>query len=167
MDKKLVQAINTQLNYEFESAHVYLAMQAYVAELGLEGFENWLGVQYEEEVFHARKFINYLNERGERVEITGFETPRKDFDSLLEVFEVALEHEKGVTARINNLMKIAHEVGDYAAISFLQWYVDEQVEEQSSFTKAIEQIKLVKDAGLYMLDKEFGARVFVDPNAKQ
>jgi ferritin len=163
MDKKLVQAINTQLNYEFESAHVYLAMQAYVAELGLEGFENWLGVQYEEEVFHARKFINYLNERGERVEITGFETPRKDFDSLLEVFEVALEHEKGVTARINNLMKIAHEVGDYAAISFLQWYVDEQVEEEDSFNTMIDKIKLVEGGGLYMLDRELLTRSFTPP----
>jgi ferritin len=163
MDNKLVQAINTQLNYEFESAHVYLAMQAYVAELGLEGFENWLGVQYEEEVFHARKFINYLNERGERVEITGFETPRKDFDSLLEVFEVALEHEKGVTARINNLMKIAHEIGDYAAISFLQWYVDEQVEEEDSFNKMIDKIKLVEGGGLYMLDRELLTRSFTPP----
>lgn len=163
MDKVLVDAINKQLNYEFESAHVYLAMQAYVADLGLEGFENWLGVQYEEEVFHARKFVAYLNERGERVEITGFETPRKEFKNLLDVFEVALEHEKGVTARINNLMKIAHEVSDYAAISFLQWYVDEQVEEEDSFNTLIDKIKLVDGGGLYMLDRELLTRSFTPP----
>lgn len=166
MNKKLTDAINDQLNYEFESAHVYLAMQAYVATLGLEGFENWLGVQYEEEIFHARKFVNYLNERGERVIITGFETPKAEFKSLLEVFEGALEHEQGVTARINNLMKIAHEVSDYASISFLQWYVDEQVEEEDNVTKLIDKIKLVKDAGLYMLDKELLTRSFVPPVAE-
>ena len=165
MNKTLVDAINKQLNYEFESAHVYLAMQAYVATLGLEGFENWLGVQYEEEVFHARKFVTYLNERGANVVITGFETPKAEFTSLLDVFETALEHEKGVTARINNLMKIAHEVNDYAAISFLQWYVDEQVEEEDNFNKLIDKIKLVGGPGLYMLDKELLTRTFVPPVA--
>jgi ferritin len=163
MDKKLVDAINVQLNFEIESAHVYLAMAGYVATLGLDGFENWFMIQYEEELSHAKKFINYLNERGERVNIAGFEDPRNEFSSLLEVFETSLAHEKEVTRRINNLMKIATELNDYASISFLQWYVDEQVEEEDNFSKLIDKIKLVKDAGLYMLDKEVGARVFVDP----
>ncbi len=160
MDTKLEKAINDQLNFEFESAHVYLAMAGYVATLGLEGFESWMYVQYEEEISHARKFISYLNERGARVQIEGFETPRNDFNSLLEVMEVSLGHEKIVTKKINNLMKIAYEVNDYAAISFLQWYVSEQVEEEDNFGKLIDKIKLVKDAGLYMLDKEVGTRVF-------
>lgn len=163
MDKKLVDAINKQLNYEFESAHVYLAMQAYVATTGLEGFESWLGVQYDEEIFHARKFIKFLNDRGEKAVITGFGTPRADFSSILEVFETALEHEKGVTSRINNLMKIAHEVHDYASISFLQWYVDEQVEEEDSFNKLIDKIKLLDNKDLFMLDKDLGTRTFVPP----
>ncbi len=161
MDKKLEKAINDQLNFEIESAHVYLAMAGYVATLGLEGFESWMFVQYEEELSHAKKFIQYLNERGGRVNITGFETPRNDFNSLLDVMEVSLGHEKIVTAKINNIMKIAHELQDYAAISFLQWYVTEQVEEEDNFSKLIDKIKLVKDAGLYMLDKEVGTRVFV------
>lgn len=161
MNQKLADAINTQLNYEIESAAVYLAMQAYISTLGLDGFENWFGIQFEEELAHARKFIKYMNERGARVEIKGYEAPRNEFKSLLEVFELSLEHEKGVTERINNLMSIAHEVKDYASISFLQWFVDEQVEEEDNFSKLIEKIKLVKDAGLYMLDKEVAARVFV------
>lgn len=161
MNQKLIEAINTQINYEIESAHVYLAMQAYISTLGLDGFENWFGIQYEEELAHARKFIKFMNDRGARVEIRGFETPRNDFTSLLEVFEVSLEHEKGVTERINNIMSIAHEVKDYASVSFLQWFIDEQVEEEDNFSKLIEKIKLVKDAGLYMLDKELLARVFV------
>ena len=165
MDKRLEDAINDQLNFEFESAHVYLAMAGYIATLGLEGFESWMYVQYEEEISHARKFIDYINERGGRVRIKGFETPRNDFDSLLEVLEVSLGHEKLVTSKINNLMKIAYEVQDYAAISFLQWYVSEQVEEEDNFSKLIDKVKLVKDAGLYHLDKEVGTRVFV-PIAK-
>jgi ferritin len=166
MDKKLADAINTQLNFEIESAHVYLAMQAYVATLGLEGFENWFSIQYQEELEHAKKFINYMNERGARVEIRGFETPRNEFDTLLEVFEVSLAHEKEVTKRINNLMKIAYDIHDYASISFLQWYVDEQVEEEDSFQKIIDKLKLFGEKGLYMLDKDLAARTFVPLTAE-
>ena len=167
MKQKLVDAINTQINYEIESAHIYLAMAAYVATLGLEGFENWLMIQYEEELAHAKKFINYLNERGARVNITGFADPRNDYESLLEVFEVSLKHEYTVTERINNIMAIAYDERDFAAISFLQWFVDEQVEEEDSFGKIIDKIKLVGGKGLYMLDKDMAARVFVDPNTAQ
>ena len=167
MNKRIEDAINEQLNFEIESAHIYLAMNGYVATLGLDGFVEWFDVQYQEELAHAKKFMNYINERGGRVIVKGFEDPRTDYKSLLEVFEVALEHEFEVTARINNIMKIAHEEADYATISYLQWFIDEQVEEEDSFSTMIEKIKLVKDAGLYMLDKEVGTRVFVDPNAKQ
>jgi len=163
MNQKLVDAINDQLNYEIESAHIYLAMAGYVGTLGLDGFENWLMVQYEEELAHAKKFMAYLNERGGRISIKGFEDPANDFDSILDVFETSLKHEYTVTERINNLMGLAHEVKDYAAISFFQWYVDEQVEEEDSFGKVIDKIKLVKDAGLYLLDQEMAQRVFVDP----
>jgi ferritin len=161
MNKRLEDAINVQLNFEIESAHIYLAMLGYVASLGLAGFENWLAVQYEEELSHAKKFMKYINERGGRVIIKGFEDPKIDYKSLLEVFEVALNHEFEVTRRINNIMKIAHEENDYATISFMQWFVDEQVEEEDNFSTLIEKIKLVKDAGLYMLDKEVALRVFV------
>jgi len=136
-------------------------MQSYISTLGLDGFENWFGIQFEEELAHARKFIKHMNDRGARVEIRGFEDPRNDFSSLLEALEVSLAHEKGVTSRINDILSIAHEVKDYASISFLQWYVDEQVEEEDNFRNLIGKVKLLKDAGLYMLDKELLARVFV------
>ncbi|MBN2604524.1 MAG: ferritin, partial [Bacilli bacterium] len=132
MNQKLVDAINEQINYEIESAHIYLAMASYVSTLGLDGFENWMLIQYQEELAHARKFINYMQERGARVAIKGFQDPQNNFDSLLDVFEKSLAHELTVTARINNLMKIAHEISDYASISFLQWFVDEQVEEEDN-----------------------------------
>ena len=164
LNQKLVDAINAQLNYEIESAHIYLAMAGYVGTLGLDGFENWLQVQYQEELAHAKKFMGYLNERGGRINIKGFKDPENNFDSLLDVFETSLKHEYTVTERINDIMSLAHEVKDFAAISFMQWFVDEQVEEEDSFGKVIDKIKLVKDAGLYLLDQEMAQRVFVDPN---
>ena len=167
MNKKLEAAINEQLNFEIESAHVYLAMQGYVAELGLAGFENWLAVQYQEELAHSQKFMKFISERNGRINITGFETPRNEYTSILEVFEVALEHEYEVTRRINEIMTLAHAVKDYATISFMQWFIDEQVEEEDNFGTVIDKIKLVKDAGLYLLDQEMATRVFVDPNAQQ
>jgi len=161
MNEKLINAVNDQLNFEIESAHIYLAMAGYISTLGLEGFENWMMVQYEEELAHAKKFMAYLGERGARINIKGFENPENNFKSLLDVFETSLHHEHEVSARINNLMSIAHEVKDYAAISFFQWYVEEQVEEEDNFGKMIDKIKLVKDAGLYLLDKDAALRVFV------
>ena len=136
-------------------------MAGYIATIGLEGFESWMMVQYEEELAHAKKFINYVNDRGGRVQIKGFADPENEFKSLLDVLEISLNHEKEVTRRINNLMRIAYEVNDYAAVSFLQWYIDEQVEEEDNFNKLIDKVKLVKDAGLYQLDKEMLTRVFV------
>ncbi|WP_312032439.1 ferritin [Hujiaoplasma nucleasis] len=158
MNEKMVKAINKQLNFELESAHVYLAMQNYFASLSLEGFEKWFNVQYKEEVEHAEKFMGYLNDRGQRVEITGFESPQNEFKSVLEVLETSLNHEKEVTRRINELMTLAIELNDYASISFLQWYVDEQVEEEANFSALIDKVKMMDGKGLFMLDHQLGKR---------
>ena len=166
MNKKLVEAINTQLNFELESAHVYLAMQNYFAAESLSGFESWFNVQYQEEVSHAEKFMRYLNERGERVEITGFESPNNEFKSVLEVLETALNHEKKVTSKINDLMDMALELKDHASVSFLNWYIDEQVEEEATFSELIDKVKMMDGKGIYLLDKELGSRTFVDPTAE-
>jgi len=167
MNKKVEAAMNTQLNFEIESAFVYMAMKNYLETLSLDGFVNWFDIQFQEEMAHAQKFMNYLNDRGGRVEIRGFETPKNDFKSVLEVLETSLNHEKEVTRRIHELMKLATEENDYASVSLLNWYVDEQVEEEDNFSRLIEQVKLVKDAGLYMLDKELATRVFVPINTNQ
>lgn len=164
MNKKLEEAIVTQLNFEIESAFVYLAMKNYLETLSLDGFVNWFDIQFQEEMAHAQKFMNYINDRGGRVEIRGFENPKNDFNSVLEVLETSLAHEKEVTRRIHNLMKIAYEENDYPSISLLQWYVDEQVEEEDNFSRLIEKVKMVKNSGLYMLDKELATRVFVPIN---
>ena len=167
MNKKLEKAINTQINFEIESAFVYLAMKNYIATLSLDGFVNWYDIQFQEEMAHAQKFMDYINNLGGRVEITNWPTPKNDYNSILEVLEASLSHEKEVTRRIHNLMSLAEEEKDYPSISLLQWYVDEQVEEEDNFSRLIEKVKLVKDAGLYMLDKELEARVFVPINPKK
>lgn len=166
LSKNLESAINEQLNFEIYSAHIYLAMSAYCSDLGLSGFENWFQIQYQEELAHAKKFMKFINEKGGRVRIKGFEDPQNDYESLLDVFETSLRHEQEVTKRIYNLMDIAIDEREHATKSFLQWFIDEQVEEEDSFTDLINKINLVKDAGLYLLDQELATRVFVDPNAQ-
>jgi ferritin len=164
MNKKLEQALNDQMNFEIYSAHIYLAMAGFVADIGgLAGFENWFMVQYEEELFHAKKFFNFINERGGRVTVTGFENPENDYESLLSVFEESLHHEQIVTSRINDLYDLAIQERDHASRTFLQWFIDEQVEEEDNVRNLIDKIKIVKDAGLYLLDQEVAQRTFVPP----
>lgn len=167
MNKEIEKALNSQLNFEIESAHIYLAMAGYASSIGLDGFENWYMVQYEEELAHAKKFINYMNDRGARVKITGFDDPNNTFESILDTLEISLNHEKKVTKRINDLMDLAQEKRDHATVSLLHWYVDEQVEEEDNFNNLIDKVKLVKDAGLYILDKELETRTFVPINTEE
>jgi len=165
LSKKLTTAINEQMNFEIYSAHIYLAMAGYCADLGLDGFENWFKVQYEEELFHAKKFFDFLGSKGARIEVTGFENPENDYGSILEAFEKALEHEQIVTSRIYKLMKLATDEGEYSTTSFLQWFIDEQVEEEESVEDIIGKLKIVKDAGLYLLNQELAQRTFTEPTA--
>ena len=168
MNKRLTDEINKQINYEFYSEYFYLAMAAYAARNDFPGFENWFLIQVQEEDMHAMKFYNFLHSRGEKVLLEAIEKPPTEFDSLLAAFEAGLKHEKFVTERINLLMSIALEEKDYAAVSFLNWYVDEQVEEEESFAALIGKIKIVGDkgVGMYQLDKEVAARTFTPPPAE-
>ena len=166
MEQKMLDALNDQMNFEYFSAHIYLSMAAYAGELGLAGFEHWLITQYEEEVFHAQKFYHYIVSRDGRAVLKGFEDPEKDFDSLLSMLEIALGHERIVTGRINDLVKLSNDLSDYATHNFLQWYISEQVEEEETFNDLIQKVKLVKDAGLYILDNELKTRTFTPPTQK-
>lgn len=167
MDKRLVDEINKQITYEFYSAFLYLSMASYCAENDLPGFESWFKVQKDEEEFHANKFLDYLHERDEHAIITGFDNPPEEFTSLLDALEKSLEHEKFVTSRISFLLDIAYDIKDYAAIEFLNWFIKEQIEEESSFNTLIGQVKLIGDKGpgIFQLDREAGARVFTPPIA--
>ena len=160
---KLNQAINEQMNFEFYSAHIYLSMAAYCAANDLPGFSHFLRVQYREEVDHAMKFFNFVAEMEGNVKITSFQDPQPDFSSVLNAFEIALNHEKIVTGRIYDLKTTAVEEKNYAASSFLEWYVNEQIEEESNFTAIVRRLKMIAQdsAALFMLDNELAARVYV------
>lgn len=140
-------------------------MQAYFERLNLKGFVNWFTVQVQEEHAHAMGMFNYVNERGGEVELEAIDKPETNWESPLACFEQVLSHEEFVTSRINALMDVAEEVKDRAALSFLNWYLKEQVEEESNVGGVLATLKLIGDdkKALLMLDKELAARTFVQP----
>jgi len=162
-------ALNKQLNAEMYSAYLYLAMSAYFESTNLKGFANWMQVQAQEEMAHAMKFYTYIFERSGRVTLSAIDAPPKQWDSPLAVFEFTLQHEKKVTNLINSLVDLASSEKDHATCNFLQWFVAEQVEEESSADEMVQKTKLVADAhgGLFMLDNELGQRVFTPPASKE
>jgi len=165
ISQKLQDAINYQINKELFSEYYYLSMASYFSSVGLDGFENFFLVQVEEERFHAMKMYHFLNERGSRVILSQIDTPKTEFKSPLEVFQLAYEHEQLVTKLINDLMDIAIAENDHAARSFLNWFVDEQVEEEASMETIVNKLKLIGGAGhgLLMMDQELAARTFTPP----
>ena len=156
--------LNKQINAEYWSAYFYLSMSAYLDSKGLAGAAKWMRIQYQEEISHALKFFDYIVERGGRVDLMPIDIVPKEWDGIINIFEETLKHEQLVTGLINSLMDVAIEEKDHAAKSFLQWYVDEQVEEESGVQTILDQLKMVegKGNGLFMIDKELGQRVFVD-----
>ncbi|MDD3593888.1 MAG: ferritin [Candidatus Gastranaerophilales bacterium] len=165
LTKRIEDALNQQINKEFYSAYLYLSMSAYCASIGLEGFANWMKVQYEEEVFHTMKIYNYLLDRKGKVILETIEKPDNEWINVIELFENVLKHEQFVTQSINHLMDIAIEEKDHATVSFLKWFVDEQVEEEVAAEAIIDKLKLIKGEGngIFMIDKDLAARVFTVP----
>ncbi len=162
LSEKLLSKLNEQITHEFFSAHYYLAMAAYFKNEDLDGFANFFLVQAEEERFHAMKFFNFIIDQGKEAVITGFKDPKRDFKSAEEIFSLALEHEQLVSGLINDLMDIAQQDKHYPSISFLQWFIDEQVEEEASMGKLLNQVKRVGEQGhgILMLDREMASRSF-------
>ena len=166
ISQKLQDAINYQINRELFSEYYYLSMASYFNSTGLSGFENFFLIQVEEERFHAMKMYNFINERGGRVFLQAIEAPKTKFESALEVFELAYEHEKLVSKLINDLMDLAIKENDHAAKNHLNWFVDEQVEEEASMDTIVNKLKLIGGAGhgLLMLDNELAQRTFTPPS---
>ncbi|HNU54141.1 MAG TPA: ferritin [Candidatus Syntrophosphaera sp.] len=167
ISKTLEKAINEQINKELFSEYLYISMQAWFANENLDGMASWMKAQSEEEHFHAMKFFDYLIERGGKVELMAIEKPEVDFGNPLKAFKAALEHEQFVTKSINNLMDIAISENDHASRGFLQWYVDEQVEEEASVDRIVSQLEMIGDNmhGILMLDRELSSRTFTPPEA--
>ncbi len=162
---KLQDAINYQINRELFSEYYYLSMASYFNSVGLSGFENFFLVQVEEERFHAMKMYRFLNEKGGRVILNKIEAPKTEFNSAMEVFQLAYDHEKLVSKLINELMDLAIKENDHATQIHLSWFVEEQVEEEASMETTLNKLKLIggEGHGLLMLDNELATRVFTPP----
>lgn len=165
LNEKIEKALNEQLNAEMYSGYLYLSMSAYFKSMGLGGFASWMRVQAQEELMHAMKLYDYINERGGRVTLKKIETPPTEWDSAIAAFEATYQHEQKVTGLINDLVELAMKEHDHATNIFLQWFVSEQVEEEDSVNDVVQKIKLIGDApgGLFMLDRELGQRTFIPP----
>ena len=165
VSEKMEKALNGQLNAEVYSGYLYLSMAAYFEDEDLAGFANWMRVQAEEELEHGMKFYDYIIRRGASVTLTAIDGPQTEWDSPLAAFEHVLEHEKMVTGLINDLVNLAIEEKDHATNNFLQWFVEEQVEEEANVGGVLAQLEMIGDdkSGLFALDKELGARTFVAP----
>jgi ferritin len=159
---KMMAAINEQINAELYSAYLYMSMMTQFEAQGLKGIANWMRVQSMEETTHAYKFYDYVIERGGTVQLKAIAGPPTEWPTALAAFEQVAEHEALVTSLINNLMDIALETRDHASVSFLQWFIDEQVEEESAAADIVGKLTLIGDnpQGLFMLDKDLSARVF-------
>jgi len=165
MKQKVQDALNGQLNWELYSAYIYLSMSAYFESLNLKGFANWMRVQTQEEMVHAMKFYSYITNRGGKVIMASISGPHIDWNSPLAAFEEAYVHEKGVTERINKLVDLSLEEKDYQTNNFLQWFVNEQIEEESSVDEISKKLILIGKDGsaLLYIDNELAQRVFTPP----
>jgi len=163
--KKIQDAFNEQIKHELESAYLYLAMAAYFDNVGFSGMGRWMRAQVQEELTHALRFYKHIIERGGQVVLQPLNILAQHWDSPLKAFESAYEHEKFVTSKINGLVKLIQAEGDFAANSLLQWFVDEQVEEEESTAKIVQDLRRVgeDERGMLMLDRELGQRTFVLP----
>ena len=167
ISKKMVQALNKQVNNEIYSAYLYLSMSSYTNYLGLKGAANWFMVQYQEEMVHAMKIYDYVNSQGNHAQLAAIAAPPTEYGTLLSMFEQTLKHEQFITNCINELMDLAIKEKDHATQIFLQWFVTEQIEEEGNDNDIIAKLKLVGDSpqGLMMIDRDLAARVFVPPAA--
>ncbi|MDH4202766.1 MAG: ferritin [Phycisphaerae bacterium] len=169
INKKVTDALNGQINAETYSAYLYWSMSAVLEEMNLPGFASWMRVQAQEEMSHAMKLYSHIIERGGKVVLTAIDAPPTQWDSVKAVFENGLAHEQKVTRLINELMDLAMAEKDHAASMFLQWFVAEQVEEEAAAMDILGKLEIAGGTagGLYMLDKEMGARVFTPPAAAE
>lgn len=165
INNKMEEALNGQLKEELYSAYLYLSMSAWFETKNLKGFANWMKVQNQEEQMHAMKIFDYLNERGGKVILQKVDEPPNEWENPLDAFEAAYKHEQNITGCINDLVHIAMEEKDRATQVFLDWFVNEQVEEEATADDIVQQLKLIGDSGqgLFMIDRELGTRAFVPP----
>lgn len=164
INKRVEEVLNKQVNAEFWSAYLYLSMAAWCESKGFKGFANWMRIQFQEETTHALKIYDFILERAGEVKLEPIAAVKANWDSLLQMFEETYEHECKVTALINGCYEAALAEKDYATSTMLQWFIDEQVEEESNALEIIDMLKIIgeKSGGIFYLDKKLGSRQFTD-----
>ncbi len=167
LNPKMEEALNNQVTAELYSAYFYLAMSSYCESISLSGCAKWMRAQAQEELYHGIKIYDYINERGGRAVMAAIDKPPAEWESIQDMFAAVLAHEQKVTGLINDLMNMAQDERDHASTSFLQWFIDEQVEEEASVGEVVDKLKLIgKDGnGLFVMDRELGRRIFTPPAA--
>lgn len=160
ISKTILKAANDQIHEEMYSAYLYFSMAAYFEAENMLGFATWMKKQAQEEMVHAMKFYEFINDRGGAVSLQALAEPPHDFKSPLNAFKESLKHEQHITGCIHTLYALAEKEKDYAFKTFLHWFIDEQVEEESNVETIIAKMNMVGDSkqGMYLLDKELGAR---------
>ena len=168
IEKKLAAAICDQINAEFWSAYLYLSMSIYWEEQGRKGVANWFKVQFQEEQAHAEHFMNYIHDRNGIVRLEPIAAVKTEWSSLAETFADTLAHEQLVTKKIHALYEMAEAEKDYATRQMLNWYIAEQVEEESNVQDIIDNLNLIGEdgTGIYQIDRELGTRTYVAPTFK-
>ena len=158
--ERILAALNDQINREFYASYLYLAMAAHFDLQSLDGFARWMFKQSEEEYGHAMRILRHVLERGGQVELKPIDAPPAEFGSPLSIFEQALEHEQRVTQHIHDIYRLAVEEEDYATQSLMEWFVNEQVEEEDTVGRIVDRLRLAGDnrAAILMLDAELGQR---------
>ena len=160
LNEKVSELLNTQINKEFYSAYLYLSFSNYFSDEGLDGFANWYNVQAQEERDHAMLFVQYMQNNDAKITFEAIDKPDSEFSSHIEVLEAGLKHERYVTGLINNIYGAAYDIKDFRTMQFLDWFIDEQAEEEENALALIEKFELLgkEGQGLYLLDKELGKR---------
>lgn len=156
MTQTMTDTFNEQINRELYSAYLYTSMEHWFMKKGLKGFANWFKVQAKEELTHARKMMDYVNERGGRIRLKAIAMPDCDWQNILSVFENSLSHEEYVTSEINRITNLAEEEKDKASEIFLQWFITEQIEEENSINGIIDALKMIGNSvvATFDMDKE-------------
>ncbi|MDD2583687.1 MAG: ferritin [Bacteroidales bacterium] len=162
--KSVEEILNKQINAEFWSAYLYLSMSSYLAQKGYSGFANWMRVQYQEEISHALKIFDYVLSRGGDVKLTPIDKVETEWKDINEIFQSTYDHECLVTDMIHECYEVAVKERDHATANMLNWFIDEQAEEEEAAMEIIDKLKIIgsKGSGLYMLDRELASRTFTD-----
>lgn len=162
---KMQHALNDQINFEFYSSYLYLSMSAFFNRQSLSGFANWMRVQAQEEGVHAIKLYDFLSERDGKVALQAIKQPPTDWKTPLEVFQQSYAHEQKVTSNFHEITDLALKEKDHTTAQYVQWFINEQIEEEANAKKIVDQLKMIKTDvnALLLLDRELGARVFTMP----